>query len=477
MNEALWTGIAVAEATGGRPTQADPSAWQTSGVSIDSRTVAPGDLFIAIRGDRRDGHRFTADAFARGAAAAIIDSPVEGIALDVPLVWVADTSEALSALARAARDRSHARICGITGSVGKTGTKDALTRALSAQGKTHATLGNLNNHWGLPLSLARLPADACFAVFEMGMNRAGEIALLTRLVRPHVSVITAIEPVHLESFESTEGIANAKAEIFEGMDTAGIAVLNADGQHFERLRMAAAARGISTILAFGSGADCAAQLVSLTPDALGSDVRAEVAGATLDYRLNMPGEHWARNSVAVLAAAHALRADTAAAARALAGLEPAAGRGQRFTAAVAGGAIVVIDESYNASPPAMCAALRVLANTPAGNGRRIAVLGDMLELGETEGGLHAALAEEITTLDIDLVFTAGPLMARLDRALPEERRGGHAGTAEKLVPMLLRALRPGDVITVKGSRGSRMGQAVDALRDLAKTPRRKANGE
>ncbi len=477
MNEALWTGIAVVEATGGRPTQADPSAWQASGVSIDSRTVAPGDLFVAIRGDRHDGHRFTAEAFAAGAAAAIVDSPVEGLAPDAPLVWVEDTTEALRALARAARTRSNARICGITGSVGKTGTKDALTRALSAQGKTHASAGNLNNHWGLPLSLARLPADARFAVFEMGMNHAGEIAALTRLARPHVSIITAIAPVHLEFFESIEGIADAKAEIFEGMDSSGVAVLNADDDFFERLRTAAAVRGIATILSFGAGPGCDARLVSLDAGAMGSTLRAEVAGKTVDYRLDMPGEHWARNSLAVLAAAHALGADTAAAAAALAGLEPAEGRGQRFSAPVDGGTVTVIDESYNASPPAMRAALRVLAGTPADGGRRIAVLGDMLELGEAGGVLHAALAEEINSLDIDLVFTAGPLMARLDRALPEARRGGHAGTAEKLVPMLLYGLRPGDVLSVKGSLGSRMGRVIDALRDLSKTPRRAANGE
>ncbi|MEX2642018.1 MAG: Mur ligase family protein, partial [Acetobacterales bacterium] len=306
---ALWTGPEVVETTRGRTAGAGARGWKASGVSIDSRTLEPGDLFVAIRGDRLDGHRFVAEAFAAGAAAAIVDSPVDGLPGNAALVWVADTTEALRDLGRAARARFQGKVAAVTGSVGKTGTKDALALVLSRQGETHASTGNLNNHWGLPLSLSRLPRSARYAVFELGMNHPGEISALSRLARPDVALITLIAPVHIEFFESIESIADAKAEIFHGMGTHGTAVLNRDDAQFARLRRAAETRGIGKILSFGTGADCFARLVSRALGPLGSDVETEIGGEPVGYRLGAPGEHWVQNSLAVLAAAHALGAD------------------------------------------------------------------------------------------------------------------------------------------------------------------------
>ncbi|HZU90069.1 MAG TPA: UDP-N-acetylmuramoyl-tripeptide--D-alanyl-D-alanine ligase, partial [Stellaceae bacterium] len=351
----LWTAASAAAATGGRAV----GDWSATGVAIDSRTAAPGDLFVALRGPRHDGHDFVRAAFARGAAAAVVAHDFADLPQDAPLLRVADTLAALGALAAAARRRSRARIVAVTGSVGKTGTKEALRLALSVCGPTAASAGSLNNHWGVPLSLARLPAEAAYGVFELGMNHAGEIAALTRLVRPHVAVVTTVEPAHLGFFPSVEAIADAKAEIFEGLEPGGIAVLYRDNPYYERLA-AAARRCGAAVLSFGAAADAAVRLAecALRPD--GSTVAATLAGAPLRYELQVPGRHWVTNSLAVLAAAHAVGADAARAASALARLEAPTGRGRRHDLVWQDGRLTLFDESYNASPASMRAAFAVI---------------------------------------------------------------------------------------------------------------------
>jgi UDP-N-acetylmuramoyl-tripeptide--D-alanyl-D-alanine ligase len=454
----LWTAMSAAAATGGVAT----GDWAATGVSIDSRTVMPGDLFVALRGPRHDGHDFVRAALAR-AKAAVVDRDVADLSQGAPLLRVADTFAALGALAAAARRRSRARIVAVTGSVGKTGTKEALARALSACGPTTASAGSLNNHWGVPLSLARMPADAAYGVFELGMNHKGEIAALTRLVRPHVAVITTVEPAHLGFFPSVEAIADAKAEIFLGLEPGGTAVLYRDNPHFERLA-AAARRCGATVLGFGVAADAAMRLAECELRADGSAVAASIAGTVLRYELPVPGRHWVTNSLAVLAAVHAVGADMAHAAAALAGLEAPAGRGRRHELAWQGGRLMLIDESYNASPASMRAALAVLAAIPPGpGGRRIAVLGDMLELGKAAPRLHRDLAEPIAAAAVDRVFLVGAAMASLHEALPEGRRGGLWRCADMAIPSLVSFLRPGDVVTVKGSYGVGTGRIVERL--------------
>ncbi len=459
----LWTKEDAIAATGGRCER----TWAATSVTIDSRTLAPGALFIALKGPTFDGHDFVADALAKGAAAAVVHRPSERVAADAPLLHVGDTQAALEGLARAARARTAARIIGVTGSVGKTGVKEALRLALSRQGATTANDGSLNNHWGLPLSLARLPAGAAFGIFEMGMNHAGEITPLTRLARPHVAVITAVEAVHIENFGSVEKIADAKAEIFAGCAPDAAAVLPRDNPHFARLVAAAERAGIPRILTFGATAGADVQLVAsrLAPD--GSDVRAAVQGRPIAYRVSLAGGHWVTNSLCVLAAVVGAGGDGDAAAAALADLQPAKGRGQRFTVTVEGGCFELIDDSYNASPVSMAASFAVLgALAPGKGGRRIAVLGDMLELGADERALHAGLARPLAAHGIDLVFAAGPRMRALFDALPARMQGAHAADAARLAPIVADAVRPGDVVGVKGSAGSRMGRVVEALKTL-----------
>ena len=457
---ALWTSEEVARATGGRA----EGAWRAEGVSIDSRTLVPGDLFVALRGPTFDGHAFVAEALAGGAAAAVVAHRPDGLA-GGPLLLVADTFRALQDLGRAARARAHARIVGVTGSVGKTGVKEALQLALGRQGSTHASLGSFNNHWGVPLSLARMSPSARFAVFEMGMNHAGEIALLTRQVRPHVAVITTVEAVHMEYFPSVEAIADAKGEIFSGLEQGGAAVLGHDNAHFERLRRLARQAGVGRILTFGRAAEADVRLRAAKEDGdQATTVEADVHGMPLTYRVGIAGGHWVTNSLAVLAAVHALGADVGAAAAALADLRPPKGRGLRTSVSLPHGRFELIDDSYNASPASMAASFEVLRRSrPADGGRRIAVLGDMLELGADAPALHAALARALVENRIDLVFTAGPLMAHLRAALPAGMRAAHRADASALAPQVAAAVRPGDVISVKGSAASRMRAVVEAL--------------
>ena len=465
LSQPLWTAGDVAAATSGHLASGGASAdWQATGVSIDSRTCAPGDLFVALIGPNFDGHDYVAVALSAGAAGALVSRGPAGLEGSPNLVTVDDCDAALTALGRFARDRSAAQFVCVTGSVGKTSTKDGLAAALGTRGPTHATVGNLNNQWGVPLTLARMPADAAYGVIELGMNHAGELTPLSQLAHPDVALITTIEAVHLEFFDSVAAIAEAKAEIFAGLDESGVAVLNRDNAYFALLASIAADHGAKRILGFGASPDADARLVAAEFDDDGSDVTADVNGHTVQYRLNAPGRHQVINSLAILAAVSALGANLDAAAAALGDVAVPRGRGRRHRVATATGDYVVIDDSYNASPASMRAAIDVLgAAHPEGTGRRLAVLGDMLELGEEAPQLHARLARNLEANSVDQVFTSGPLMAALDEALPAPMRGGHAATPEKLLPIVLNAVEAGDVALVKGSLGSRVGPIAEAL--------------
>lgn len=458
MSAPLWTAIDAAAATKGQAMR----PFAAEGVSIDSRTVAKGDLFVALKGPSFDGHDYVADALAKGAAAAVVARRPAGCD-DAALLIVENTDDALSHLARAARRRTRAKIAAITGSVGKTGTKEALATALAGQGKTAHSPGNLNNQWGLPLSLARLPADAAYGVFELGMNHAGEIAQLTRLAQPDVAIITTIAPVHLEYFNSTFEIAEAKAEIFEGM-SGGTAILNRDNAYFPLLAGHAAGRGIGRVCGFGAHPDANARLESCEVDSDGTSIDAKLDGKSLRYRLGLPGRQWALSSLAVLSATAALGADVETAMEALTRMEGLDGRGRRHKVSLPAGTITLIDESYNASPVSMRAAIDVLAATkPGADGRRIAVLGDMLELGPSSAAMHAALADALTENGIDLVFLVGKQMAELECELPRAMRGGRSATADEAVAPIIAQLRDGDVVTVKASHGIRTDRIVRAI--------------
>jgi UDP-N-acetylmuramoyl-tripeptide--D-alanyl-D-alanine ligase len=462
-DQPLWTVRAMAEAMGA--TAAGPLPAAACGISIDSRNILPGEAFFAIAGDNRDGHDFVAAGLAGGAGLAVVAAERQSrFPTQAPLLVVADVLAALGDLARAARARSQAKFLGVTGSVGKTGTKEALRLALGADAETHASVASYNNHWGVPLSLARCPQSARYAVLEMGMNHAGEIESLTRLARPHVAIITTVEPVHLEYFASLEAIADAKAEIFLGLEAGGAAVINRDNPQYARLRRHARKAGVDRVISFGAHPKADARLIkaSLHPDC--STVQARVLGTDLTYKLGAPGRHVVHNSLAVLAAVALVGADLALAGLAVAQLRPPSGRGARIALETRDGEALLIDESYNANPASMRAALALLGQTEVGpRGRRIAVLGDMLELGSHGAELHRQLLEAVLTHGIDLVFCCGPLMRALWEALPSGRRAGYAETSALLEPQVLAAIGPGDAVMVKGSLGSRMGPIVKAL--------------
>jgi UDP-N-acetylmuramoyl-tripeptide--D-alanyl-D-alanine ligase len=460
MSDALWTWeelvVAAGAAVDGMPST------PIGGFSIDTRTLAPGEVFVALR-DARDGHAFVTNAFERGAAAALVETGYVRNTSDGALLRVSDPLEGLRGIARAARARTNARIVAVTGSVGKTGTKEALRACLARVGATHAAEKSFNNHWGVPLTLARMPAGVRYGVFEIGMNHAGEITPLTQLVRPHVAIITTIEPVHLEYFGSLEGIAAAKAEIFSGLEPGGTAILNRDNAFFDLLAARARAQG-ARVVSFGrhEDADVRPEVWTLLAD--GSDLVVRVGERRIAYRVGAPGGHIAQNSLAVVAALDALGADLERAVGALADLTAAKGRGARVEVRVKDGAILLIDESYNANPASMRSALAAMATVPRdANPRRIAVLGDMLELGPESGRLHQDLKEPVDAAEVDLVFACGPNMQRLFAALPAAKRGTWAETSEGIVAPLLSAVRAGDVVMVKGSLGSRMAPLVDAL--------------
>lgn len=464
MTSPLWTKEDVVAATAGK---AEGGAWTASGVSIDSRTLEPGDLFVAIMGENSDGHKYVEGALKKGAAAAIVSAPDAAMRAAGPLVVVADTLTALEALGRAARRRAQAKVVAVTGSVGKTGTKEALRLILSEQGATHASAASYNNMWGVPLSLARMPADTRFGIFEVGMNHPGEITPLSKLVEPFVALITTVEAVHMEFFDSVEQIADAKGEIFDGLQKGGVAILNRDNPHYERLHKKAETSGAGRIISFGEHAEAEARLdkVALKEDC--SCVSATICGRPVTYKLSVPGRHIVMNSLAMLAVVHALDADLAMAALAMANLKAPKGRGERHRVDMPTGGFTVIDESYNANPASMRAALEALGQAaPGGQGRRIAVIGDMLELGDGSIEMHRGLAEPIRATGVDLVFACGPHMRELFKALPTSLQGGYAESSDELGEALRAAVEPGDVVMVKGSLGSRMGPLVEMLRGL-----------
>ncbi len=459
---ALWTAAEVLAATGGN----GPQGWAAQGVSINTRTLRPGDLFIALKGEKFDGHDYVNDAFSRGAAACIV---MAGRAADAsgPLVGVADTMRALYDLAGAARRRTDARVVAITGSVGKTSMKEGLAHILSAhaaRGSVHASEGNLNNQWGLPLSLTRLPVSARFAIFEIGMNHAGEIEPLSRLAKPHLALVTGVEATHIGHFAGLEDIAYAKAEIFAGVAAGGTAIINAGSAHGDVLRAAARDAGCAHVLDYGfSGHD--ARVEVLRTDARGSEIRLTLAGRCVDARLSVPGRHWAENAAGLALAAHVLGMDPAEIAGALEGLSPLPGRGHRLTVGTGEHAFTLIDDAYNASPASMRAAIDVLSMmAPDPGGRRVLIVADMLELGEHGPALHRELAPLIADAGIDVVHTAGPLAGVLRDALPAEMRGRHAGDARALAAQAEELAAPGDVVLVKGSLGMGLAGVIEALK-------------
>lgn len=456
----LWTGDEVLRATGGD----GPADWRASGVSIDSRSIRPGELFVPLEGPNFDGHDFIDAAFEKGAAAAVAARASAVSRADRPLVRVDDTLAALGCLGAARRAESGARIVAITGSVGKTGTKEALRHALAQQAPTHASHSSYNNHWGVPLSLARMPRDIAYGIFELGMNNPGEIARLTTMVRPHLALITAIAPAHLAVFDSVAEIARAKAEIFQGLEPGGVAILCRDTPYFDVLRDAAASAGAAKIVSFGESVEADVRLSRLAEHPACVCVAADVGAQAVTFKVGAPGRHWAINGLAVLAAVAALDADLGRAALALATFAPLKGRGRRHEVAYRGGCLQVIDESYNANPASVRAALAVLAQAaPAARGRRLAVLGDMLELGRDAEALHRELADDLVAADVDLVFACGKHMRALLADLPRPMRGAGAATSAELLPRVLEAVAPGDVVTVKGSLGMAMAPIVEAL--------------
>lgn len=445
-----WTSQEAALATGG----AAAGEWAVSSVAIDSRAMQPGALLVALKGERADGHAFVAEALAQGALAAMVSRVPPGADAKRLLV-VEDTQKALEALGGAGRARARGRIVGVTGSVGKTSMKEMLKLALAAHGNVFASHGNFNNHIGTPLNLANLPPDADFGVLEMGMNHAGELAALTRLVRPHVAVITNVEAAHLEFFGTLEAIADAKCEIFEGLEPGGVAVLNRDNAQFARCRAKAPWR----VVTFGRHEEADVRVEDYRATPHGSEMR--IGGLTV--RMKAIGAQWALMAAAVLACARALGLDEAKTAAALAAFQEAEGRGRLVDI---GGGVTLLDDSYNASPAAMRAALAKLAElrrAGAVRGRLLAALGDMRELGEAAPRLHADLAEDVLDAEVDIVFTAGALMQHLHDALPDSVRGEHAADAAALLPIVRAALLPGDMLLVKGSHGSKMYTLAQAL--------------
>lgn len=475
----LWTSEEAAAATGGRATR--PFAVQ--GISIDSRAIAQDDLFVALK-DQRDGHDFVAAALAAGAAAALVDRVPEGVAPDAPLLIVPDVLEGLRALGAAARARVRGKVVAVTGSVGKTGVKEMLRACFGAQGLTHAAEKSFNNHWGVPLTLARMPRETDFAAIEIGMNHPGEIRPLVKLARPHAAIITTVAPAHMAHFASEAEIAFAKAEIFEGIEPGGAAILNRDNPHFARLERRAKRVGVEKILRFGTAQRCDARLLEYHPGPGCSSLTMRMHGAPMYLKIGAPGRHLAMNALAALLAVEAAGGDVALAGLALAAWTAPAGRGERWLVTldpIAGaaadpsfdGAIELIDESYNANPVSMGAALEVLeASAPRDGfgrvrrGRRVAILGDMLELGEDEMAVHAALAAHPALLHIDQVHCVGERMRALHEALPGGKRGRWRRTSDALAGDLPRLLDAGDVVMVKGSLGSRMARVVDGIKRL-----------
>jgi UDP-N-acetylmuramoyl-tripeptide--D-alanyl-D-alanine ligase len=454
----LWTSTEIAEATGGTAS----ADFAVTGVTFDSREVGPGDLFIAMPGTIHDGHQFVAGAFASGAAGAIVSQPVDG-----PHVLVDDTARALEALGRASRARSSATIIGVTGSVGKTSTKEALFAALDRwrHGKVHRSVKSYNNHTGVPLSLARMPRDAEFAVLEMGMSNAGEIASHTRMVRPHLALITAIAPAHIENLGSEEAIADAKAEIFEGLEPDGVAIIPNDTPHRDRL-VRAARRTADRIITFGSGDADVHALHAAKADQGGSLLTACLLDRELTFTISQRGEHWISNALAVIAAVEAVGGDVGVAGLAMADFGGLKGRGERHKIAVEGGEVLLIDESYNANPASMAATLKSLG-AETGVERRIAVLGPMRELGSHSDALHAGLARPILDAGVDLLILVGDDMRPLAEQVVGKVDTDLVADVEQAGELLLRSLRPGDAVLVKASNSVGLARVVEQVAGAA----------
>jgi len=472
MTAPLWTSDEIAAATGGEAR----AGFAAERVGIDTRSLVPGELFFALK-DVRDGHDFVAEALAKGAAGAVVERVPEGVSPDAPLIVVSESLQALRDLGKAARARSAAKVVGVTGSVGKTSAKEMLRVALGAQGRVHAAEKSFNNHWGVPLTLARMPRDAEYAAIEIGMNHAEEIRPLAKLARPHAAIITTVASVHLENFKSEEGIAFAKAEILEGLEPGGTAILPRDNRHYQRLARRARRVGVEKILRFGSAMGAQARLISTQVGPGGTVCDARISGRRLHFKLGAPGRHMAMNAVAVLAACEAVGGDLAQAAVALSAFGAPSGRGEttRIELGEDGdeGSVLLIDESYNANPTSVGAAFEVLAAAEpehdvgrVAKGRRVAILGDMLELGPEEAAMHAGLAGHAALASIDKVHCCGPLMKALHVALPAEKRGVWEKDSAKLAARVPRLLDAGDAVMVKGSLGARMARVVEAVRAL-----------
>ena len=449
----LWTAAEIATATGGTAS-ADFAA---RGVAFDSREVGEGDLFLALKGESTDGHRFVAQAFAQGAAGVVVSEPVDG-----PHVLVADTAAALEALARHRRAESQATIIGVTGSVGKTGTKEALFAALErgAPGRAHRSVKSYNNHTGVPLSLARMPKDAAFGVFEMGMNHAGELAALTRLVRPHVALVTAIAPAHSAFFPDEAAIADAKGEIFQGLEPGGTAILPFDSPHRDRL-LAAAAPHAARVWSFGRAAGAHVRATEALRTEAGTLISATLPGGELTFTLALPGQHWVSNALAVVAAVEAAGGDLAAAGLALAEMEGLPGRGRRFRARVGAGQAIILDESYNANPSSMAATIALLGEEKAR--RRLVVLGEMRELGARSDAFHAGIAAPLMAAGVDLALLVGEGMGPLAESLEGKIDFKHVADAAAAKDHLIRVIHPGDAVLIKGSNAVGLARLVDAL--------------
>jgi UDP-N-acetylmuramoyl-tripeptide--D-alanyl-D-alanine ligase len=451
---ALWTSEEIAAATGGRAS----GSFEATGVTFDSREVAPGDLFVAMPGTAHDGHKFVDAAFTSGAAGAIVSQSVSG-----PHVLVEDTFAALQALGRAARARCDAKVLGVTGSVGKTSTKEALFAAFDRirPGRVHRSVKSYNNHTGVPLSLARMPKETEFAILEMGMNNAGEIRALTAQVRPHLALITAIAPAHIENLGSEEAIADAKAEIFEGLEPDGIAIIPNDTPHRDRL-VKAARRHADRIITFGGGDADVHAIHAVTSEGGGSLISAVLLERELTFTISQRGEHWVSNALAVMAAVEALGEDVGVAGLALADLGGLKGRGQRHLVELDGGELLLIDESYNANPASMVATLKSLG-AEKDVSRRIAVLGPMRELGEHSASLHAGLAPAVRDAHVDRLILIGEEMRPLAEAVDAELEVTRAGSVEDATDALLRLLRPGDAVLVKASNSVGLAKLVERV--------------
>ncbi len=467
-SDVIWTAKEAAMMTNGQLNDSSNAEWMAWGISIDSRTVQKGDIFVALKGDM-NGHDYVRDALEKGAVSAIVSESPKGCASDAPLLMVHDTLVALQDLGQGARYRTAAKIIAVTGSVGKTGTKEMLAAALTPQGNTHAAQKSFNNHIGVPLTLATMHAGSDYGIFEIGMNHAGEITPLSEQVKPDIAIITTVAPVHLEHFEDgIQGIAKAKAEIFAGMGVGSHAVVNHDIETFPILKAQADLDNI-TLVTFGKSNTSDSILLECLVAANGTRVKASIMGEEISYLLQWSGEHIAMNSIGVLTAIKLAGADIKKAATAMSGLEAPAGRGRReyIDLVETANPVTLIDDSYNASPTSMKAAFKVLALIdPGRGGRRIAVLGDMLELGGDAPKKHADMALPIRTANIDLVYTCGSLMKNLHKALPNDNKGAHCENSTELSEIVTDVLVPGDVVMVKGSLGSKMNVVVEALRAL-----------